>query len=234
VLKRVVTCCSVVLVLGCASNPPTVYMPSAGEEVVPFFANGQPIAAVDSDEAFLLMAVEPARVGSMECARVWLLYQNKTDEPYLLEPMKFATLIVNSEPVRAPQTPTSLLERVSNDQAVSMIVSAIGGSLEAAAAAPKDRNRVLDRTEDALTDAQVWYAIYKSSLNQGILRRNTVFPQQSVNGYIYFALDDPADTAPTWGNTGKKRRKPAETQYRVACSLPAGSKEIAFLPIEGE
>lgn len=62
----------------------------------------------------------------------------------------------------------------------------------------------------------------------------TVFPQQSVNGYIYFALDDPADTAPTWGNTGKKRRKPAETQYRVACSLPAGSKEIAFLPIEGE
>ena len=81
------------IVVGCASTTPvTKYLPEQRQNVFPFFTSGQPIAAVQADEAFMLMSLEPTHVAGRPYIRLWLLYQNTSDQPYLLEPLKFTTL----------------------------------------------------------------------------------------------------------------------------------------------
>lgn len=263
-VREFVSCCLLVA-LGCASSvPETKYLPNEAPNVSPFFSNGQPLAALQTDEAFLLLSLEPAVLGDANYMRMWLLYRNTSDTPYLLEPLKFATLtttqISNQKSAAVlPESPTAILADISNEAAAALIVQAVGGALQAATVQPtrtsthgtvqsnsgtaqflatteandlaEKRARALDRTSEALTSTSAWYDFYTTSLNQGILRRNTVFPKQSVNGYIYFPLPD---GAVRWRDRGGRYFQSKRYMHDIECRLLSGARVVRFLPIEGE
>ena len=253
--------------VGCASTvvPVTKYNPEPQQNVFPFFTKGQPIAAVQIQDAFMLMALEPTRLGYI---RLWVLYQNTSDEPYLLEPLKLASLTTTriskhkSESCSA-ESPTKILKYISDEKAVLMIVQTIGGALQAMAVAPsttsthgyvnsgssissfsatttvndelEKRANVFSRTAEAMMNTAMWYDIYKRSVSNGLLRKNTVFPGQSVNGYIYFPFPSNLTSRTTWRSEAYKRYiRSMDYMHVVSINTATGIESIKFMPIEGE
>ncbi len=243
---------------GCASTvPEPKFMPEQSQNVFPFFTSGQPIAAVQSVNAFILLSLEPTILADRRYFRLWILYQNISEEPYLLEPLRFVSLTIASiskgkSGTSTPESPTKILADISNEKALSMIMQAIGGTLQTMAARPttaetrfndgssatttindqqEKQDMVADRTAKAMANTAMWYEIYQNSISDGILRRNTVFPGRSVNGYIYF----PFPTGRKWRYVDNESY-PSSMNYllTVELELPGESQNIYFTPIEGE
>ena len=150
----------------------------------------------------------------------------------------------------SPESPTAILKEISSELANKEIMQGIGGALAAFGqtmavqmAEPttirsstgetwtvNDRgqrvlaanDRVTQRTHEAMARTRTAYDIYSSSVSAGILRRNTVFPGCSVNGYIYF----PAPKSRT-GNFPDYR-------HEVLLRLPHDEIKVAFNPAAGE
>ncbi len=258
------------IVLGCASTKPfTKYLPEQQENVFPFFTSGQPIGAIETAEAFLLLSLEPTYVAGRPYIRLWMLYQNTSDKPYLLEPLQFVTLTsthISKDKSKSsqPESPTKILAHISNDKAATMIMQAIGGTLEQMAVKPtttrtetyeianggvrtstaittvddesKKRGEIHDRTVNAMMNTAIWYELYQSSVSEGILRRNTIFPTQSVNGYIYFPFSWPGGL--DWGYRRYRDQdlflRSMDYIYSVSFVTAEGDQDIKFVPIEGE
>jgi hypothetical protein len=74
-----------------------------------------------------------------------------------------------------------------------------------------------------------WYDAFKNSISSGILRKNTMFQNQSVNGYVYFELPTLRDYA------GRKYTfNPNDRGFTLTIKIPPAQKAILFKPIEGE
>jgi hypothetical protein len=244
-----------VCVAGCASTVPlTVFQPRDTASVKSFFHAGAAIGAVYGDSVFALVQMEPfyLQQEGKDYARLWLLIQNRSSRPMLVEPLKCAVLRIESTgdasnwtPVSfTPSSPTKILATISNAQAVSQILSGIGATLEAVAAQPtsatttsstdlrwsetttfndkaEKQRAIHDRESARASAANDWYESFKGSVNQGILRRNTLFAGDGVNGYIYFQV-------PFHQPDATVRR------YVVTLELPGGEQVATFDPIEGE
>src|SRR5262245_757369 len=152
--------------VGCASTiPETIFQPRDAPGVQSFFRNGQAIGAIYSDSVLALAHIEPEQVqsgpGSPASTHVllWLLVQNRSSKPMLVEPLKFASVRVEAlhtdqiKPKRdpggytyggtpdrpfdlIPVSPTTILAKISDAQACAQIVNSIGATLEAAAQRP--------------------------------------------------------------------------------------------------
>jgi hypothetical protein len=248
----------IIFLTGCASTvPETKLMPRESDNVFPFFKAGQPIAAVQSTNAFMLLSMDRTILAQQPFFRLWILYQNNSEEPYLLEPLRFVSLNVTSIAQKkmgtsTPQSPTKILAALSNEKALSMIVEAIGGTLQEMAAQPtsaktkfndgssttttfndqhEKREQIADRTTNSMANTAMWYDIYRNSLSDGILRRNTVFPGQSVNGYIFFPF-------PGIKKSDYKENANISSDVKyfltVEMDLSGEKQTIDFTPIEGE
>ncbi|MFA4907232.1 MAG: hypothetical protein WC602_03105 [archaeon] len=96
---------------------------------------------------------------------------------------------------------------------------------------PEKINGIADMTLSNMSSTALLYDIFKNSVNTGILRRNTIFPSESINGFIYFPLpfgesfDMNQDVVPF---------EPSEYNYELYIMTQYGDKTIKFKPIEGE
>jgi len=104
--------------------------------------------------------------------------------------------------------PYKILGSIDNQKTVTMIMQAISGTVEAVGQKPttvtntqtgeqwqvsdtkEKREKVINETSASIAATSMIYDLYKQSVVAGILRRNTVFPKQSVTGYIYFKLPE--------------------------------------------
>ena len=141
-----------------------------------------------------------------------------------IKPIKFQisssdTVILKADSLNYwPQSPTEILKTIDAEKNASMILTSIGGALKAISVKGttlKDNNgntyklndkkekreKIFERTNGELNNTQDWYDIFENSFNSGVLRVNTLFPHNAVNGYVYFPLTD-ADGA-TYLNTSK-------------------------------
>lgn len=103
-----------------------------------------------------------------------------------------------------PTPPFEIFASIDNQKTVATILQAIGGVAEAVGQKPttitntetgekwqvndteEKRKEVINETNAQVATTSVAYNLYKHSIVVGILKRNTVFPNQSVTGYIYF------------------------------------------------
>ena len=252
----------VAVIAGCASTTPeTKFMPVESDAVFPFFTAGQPIASVQARDAFILLSLEPTILADEPYFRLWLLYQNTSEKPYLLEPLRSLSLRITSiakgkEGVSSPESPTKILAHISNEKASSLIMQAIGGSLKAMAVQPttaqtrfddgssatttsndqqEKRDMVGERTAMAMTNTAMWYDVYQNSISDGILRRNTVFPGRSINGYIYFPYPRAADIEGRYYEFDEPVLS-IGTRYflTIDLELSGDTLDIYFTPIAGE
>ena len=69
------------------------------------------------------------------------------------------------------------------------------------------------------------FRVFRNSVGVGVMQRYTVFPNNSVNGYIYFPFP-----GISWKATGTSFREALEYTYQIEIVTQSGSKIIEFVP----
>jgi len=218
-------------------------------------ANTMPIGIFFSDSAFYMYSLETAIVDSEKYIRLWLLYLNLSQTPYDFDPLKCTKLHMSGKRTSykdvSPDAPEKMLTVVKKTDAMDLISKTIGSQLRALAARQtefewEDYYADLLRTHTVPINwakegvvvrpfrfspsrkgsmSSDLYSIFEKSLKDGILKRYTVFPDKSVNGYIYFAFP-----GLNWKATAPGFPEAAEYSYTIEIITQSGSKLIQFVP----
>lgn len=231
---------------GCASTvPPTLFLPAA-DDVVSYFVNGMPLAAFDNNSISMLMSLETTELAGTKYMRMWFLLRNKDNATFLLDPGSSFVLYMGGYGDLLPEKPSTILASIENEKAASLILQAVGGALQSMATrdtkitsstgetlrvhdVDTKREVVKDKNAARMEATNYWYDAFKNSVSSGILRKNTMFPNQSVNGYIYFELPKERD----W--TGRTYTiSPIDREFALTIKMPSAQKVIQFKPIVGE
>ena len=236
-----------VIFCGCAhTSVPLLFEPVSAPSISTIYTNGVPIASVSTDSLFLLLALDQTQIAGDKYFRLWILAQNVSDTNMLLEPSK--TFMLNADPKElskvqknfsmSAQSPTVILNSIEDEEATHSIITAIGGALEAASAknttitsnrgdkytvhdVHEKRDVINQQTSSSMTSISNWYSIFKSSITSGILRKNTLFPGQGVNGYLYFL-----NNMQFMNKRSLKDCNPFDFDYKVIVQLPSSQKTI--------
>jgi hypothetical protein len=75
------------------------------------------------------------------------------------------------------------------------------------------------------TSTEFLSTIFSASINDGILDRHIVYPNNSVNGYVYFPFP-----GLNWKTTETWIYEAAKYEYELEIITPNGSRKIAFIP----
>ncbi len=234
---------------GCVSTtPPMIFVPQQDPQVLSFYRNGLPIGAISTDSSFIMISMEPTDLSRTRYMRLWFLYENNSSQPYLLEPLKTVNLSILGEKKTyeeiTPESPTKILADIENEKAVNLILQSIGGTLQAMATKPTsitnssgEEWKVNDRPEKIqgvtnktlvnMSNTALLYDIFRNSVNAGILRRNTIFPTESVNGYMYLPL-------PEVDKYNGIFFDPSVYTYKLLILTQHGEKTVIFTPTLGE
>ncbi len=237
-------------VVGCASVPPLVFEPLTAPEISVIYSNGVPFASASVDSVSFLLSLDRTTIAGDDYFRLWALCENLSDSTLLLEPPAIFNLVavpkqtseINQEFRMEPQSPAVLMNKIDNREALHTIAVAIGGALEAATTentvasnsrgeryviddAAEKRDRIIEQTSASLNSISDWYSVYKSSLSSGILRKNTLFKNQSVNGYVYFR-----ENMRTYSKSGHyfSDCDAEEFDYKLTVRLPGRARIIEF------
>lgn len=197
---------------GCeATVPPTVFEPESTGSVFSFYQNGYALGAFKSDSFRVVAELEKSDIPIYPpCIRVWLLYYNFSNTPFFFDPLDVARLsVIQSDNVVngiRPVPPYKVLSVIDNQKMVAMIGEAIGGVAASLQAKPtsitntqtgasyqvNDRKEkqsdIIRETGATMANTSVVYDLYKQSIVEGILQRNTIFPKQVITGYLYFQV----------------------------------------------
>ena len=213
-------------------------------------ATSIPIGVFFADSGFYMYSLEAALIDSEKYVRLWLLYKNISRTPYDLDPMRCAKLTVRKgryvyKDIR-PDPPSRISAEAGAEKAVRTISETIGTTLQAEASiqeqllgrsagfdmASTEEERGGKSTEHDLVRAGrtlmspiMLNDRFRRSVSQGVLGRNTVFPGNSVNGYMYFPFP-----GLSWKAKGKAFPEASEYTYKLELVIRNGSKMIEFTP----
>ncbi|MBX7047285.1 MAG: hypothetical protein K1X86_15755 [Ignavibacteria bacterium] len=226
-----------IIISGCSSESvlikkyKTVYEPINRDSMTSYYVSGIPFGAYENDKYSMIFTVRATNILDEEYLTFWVLLKNKNDEEYLLEPTKIFDMSVWKAGKKlenvSPVSPLEILRNVEYSKQAEIALAAIGSALKTISAKSINSvERESERLERKVNNISNWYDLYSESLNDGILRRNTIFKDKSVNGIVYFL---PSDEIP-------KSEKLAGSNYEigVTINLPNEKKEFKFKPVAGE
>lgn len=111
-----------------------------------------------------------------------------------------------------------------------MVLQSIGGALEALAQEPTTVSDGTERTDAALAETHQYYQDFRESVDLGCLRQTTVFPGQSVSGFLYFPMPGKPTRARS-ADPGESLRRPLdakECRFHLSVSAPVQITDQAF------
>jgi len=241
---------AILCAVGCASTRPGhVYLPTDDEAVYSYFVDGIPFALVQTECAEVVASLEPTRIGNSQYLRVYLSYENLTDEPYLLEPLR-AMFMRGSEgdkpfPRVEASGPSQVLGRVRREKDAALFAQALVGALQAATVRPTTvkgpgthikiddtdlkRLAIADRTAAAMAATEASGEGLRGFISGQILRRNTVWPGRLVDGFVYFPIPFVSP-----GSGGVSDDDLAEYVFHLTVATQCDSAYVEFRAIEGE
>jgi len=213
--------------------------------------SSMPVGIFFADSAFYMYALDTAIVDSEKYIRLWLLYLNLSQRPYDFDPMKCAKLHMSGKKSTykdvSPDAPERILTVVRKQDAMDSISKTIAPQLKKLATLqtefqweewwtgtlgesgmhprPFARKPFIFAPSSKGTLSSGLYEILTNSLNDGILKRYSVFPENSVNGYIYFPFP-----GLNWKVTASGFPEATEYVYTVEVITQNGSKYIEFEP----
>jgi hypothetical protein len=244
------TICVVLLFIsGCSSQSQliqkyeTIYEPVKENDIVMYYISGFPFGAYGTDKYSIIFNVQPATILDQNFLTFWMLYKNTDDKEYLLEPAKIIKMSAWKNNVKkydiSPVSPLKILEGIEKSKGEDLVSTAIAGafkSLTAKTESSVDHN--LDKTERKLNNITSWYDLYAESVNDKILRKNTIFQNKSINGLVYFysPFGEYESQYTLHGQTYnyEKNFNFSEYDIRITVALPDGVKEIRFKKVAGE
>lgn len=188
----------------------TIFYPKETENTKTYFLNGIPFSVINLDSSYMVISLDKEKIAGYQYMRLWLLYQNKSEKPYLFEPLKALKLVFYKKKERLtinPTSPTEILSRIDSEKLRKQILQIIGGALqtvsaeltpEATVTTPSGNiyviddktagEKIIDRTAINMQSTSYMYEAYKNSVNNIVLRRNTVFKDKNIMGYVYFYI----------------------------------------------
>jgi hypothetical protein len=221
-------------------SPNTYCIYSAGSSM--------PIGIFFSDSALYMYALDTAIVDSDKYIRLWMLYKNLSSLPYDFNPIRCTILHMHGKKDSFrdiyPEPPSVMLGKVNKESAVSKIAADVENILKRLAVVqtrsvfdevifdrwghqsmriPHMHGRFRPSTEGSLS-ADL-YSIFTLSVNDGILKRYTVYPENSVSGYIFFPFP-----GLQWKITASGFPEATEYVYTIEIITQSGSKSIEFEP----
>jgi len=317
---------------GCAPTIiPTIYAPIERENVKCIYSKGQAIAAVKTSDFSFLCLLDQASIGGEPYFRMWLLCNNNSEAPFLLQPSEMFQFVFDHSPVQAkandtlaalikscikpsnqkflypeeerkrvnltindvkipaywvgqtqsdylfinlhsrsllliklgtsiniedletggeehitkytlsPEKPAVILNNIDNQKLMANITTAIGGALEEISTRPttittksesgetiqstvndkREKQAVVrDKTNQSIASTSYWYDLYSGSVSEGLLRKNTIFPNRSINGYMCFPTARVYPGIPY--------------DYHFLINIPNNNCDIQFVPAQGE
>ena len=109
---------SISLLSGCApAIIPTIYAPIERENVKCIYSKGQAIAAVKTSDFSFLCLLDQASIGGEPYFRMWLLCNNNSETPFLLQPSEMFQFVFDHSPVvqaKATDTLAALIKSCIN------------------------------------------------------------------------------------------------------------------------
>jgi hypothetical protein len=226
------------------------FFPRESPNTYCLYINGpsRPIGVFFSDSGFYMYSLDTAIVDSEKYLRMWLLYKNLSQTPYRLDPMKCARLQVQGNRRLyhdiLPDWPAKLLASIDTQRAIDEVAESAGKALRALAVVQTKAADVeeyfirwggmtgpfhythgtLGPSTQGSLSADL-YSMFSGGANVGILGKYTVYPENSVNGFIYFPFPGLGWKAATSGFS-----EAAEFVYTVELITQTGSKFIQFVP----
>jgi len=218
-------------------------------------ANTMPIGIFFSDSAFYMYCLDTAVIDSEKYIRMWLLYTNLSQTPYELDPMNCLRLHMKGKKYSydglIPDQPTKIRQEVKNEDVMKMASSTIGKQLQVTAEQDgmiKDiilhfllactppnwggdpfhtvsERLIKDSKVIGRTSGKTLFQDYSASMNDGVLQRHLVYPNNSVQGYVYFPFP-----GLNWRATALGFPETAEYSYTIEIITQNGSKYIEFEP----
>lgn len=242
-MKSIILPCFVIFIMilnGCgASITPALYIPEQHNGVKLVYRNGNPFAYGKSDSISFFVSIEPEIIVGKQYMKALVLLRNNSQNEILIEPEKIASIkipMIDSILLR-PMPPYNILKDIDDKKASDLILQTIGGVINSVSVQPttvqsstggtytiddtdQKRKNIANETMAANNATEMMYELYKSSVNSGILKIHTLFPGESINGYIYFSM--PVNFNPLL-------KYPHTLSYLVLVNL-AGGSPILFTP----
>ncbi|GEM_PF-1665903 len=207
-----------------------------------------PIGVFFADSGLYMYAIDTAIIDSEKYIRLWLLYKNFSQTAYVLDPLKCLKLqMVSAKHAYRnipPDPPSNILAHLNNDQLLAATAGNAGNALQILALQTRHL-RVVEERFFKRNGGGVWgiddisaargaspeilYSIFEMSMRDGVLKAHTVFPANSVNGFVYFPFP-----GLNWKVGSGAPHDGLEYRYFLEILTQTGSKIIEFIPTYSE
>lgn len=202
-------------------------------------ASSIPIGILLTDSVLYMYCLEPIVIDSQKYIRLFLLFKNHSNTPVKFCPDNSVKLNLvgkkhsykNIEPV----SPSFILNKLQINETVATISNMVGKPLQIMAEQNIRFREEADRYFGDLGGIQgpklrglapiILYDTFVMSKHEGILKSYLVYPDNSVNGYVYFPFP-----GLHWKATGTWFHEAAQYTYELEIITPNGSKKIEFRP----
>jgi hypothetical protein len=237
-----------ILLSGCVpyAGRPIVYEAEKSDSVFPFYVDGNPVLAVVTPNSIFQSSIGYSYLATHNYIRMWMSYTNYLDEPVLFNPMEAFTLTqINltkgEELIHVPVFPSRISNSVQNEKQAALIANAFVGIAEAASTTPttyyqstgmtiqaddlKDKlNAINQNNAHRAREIADSYDYYMRSVNSFLVKKNTVFPSQTVSGFVYFEIN---------GTGGQTHYSPEDNKFVLTTNFSDLEVTVQFNPVEG-
>ncbi|MFI5252515.1 MAG: carboxypeptidase-like regulatory domain-containing protein [Bacteroidota bacterium] len=203
-----------------------------------------PIGVFFEDSALYMYTLESTVIDSQKYLRVWLLYQNLSRSVYDFNPARCVVLSLTGKGKIykdiPPDPPSKISTQIDHKKITQDIMANVGDPLRTMAIrrsqfvlqeerfpaiVPIWEMKAQPPADDGTLSSRLYSRVFTKSTNAGILQRYTVYPQSSVNGFLYFPFPDSQSKT-----SGTDLLETYEYRYKVIINTPEGKRTIDFIP----
>jgi hypothetical protein len=230
----------------------TMFFPKASGDAFCVYGTGLsvPIGMLFTDSALYMYSIEPILLDSEKYIRLWVLYENISENPCTFDPFVHVKLhmkgLKSSYRNILPDPPREIQRKISNEDAQAAAEEVIGKHIQLVGEQHRislnEELRVLSKYMSADITLRKQLEHYRAndilrgplsgismddilsrSVNDGILKPHIVYPGNSVHGFLYF---------PFPGMNWKTSTAHFEDAFAYQCEMeiqtPTGSRQIVF------
>jgi len=227
------------------SARPTVYEPKNTKTVFPYYVDGNPVAAVVTDNSIFQSAIEHTKLTNRHYMRVWVNYTNFSEDPILFDPMESFILTQTDKPSGTNSQleivyPSEIIHRVIKAEQAALITNAFIGMAEVITTTSTtfrtstgvniqrndldEKINIVNRnTSNRAQNIADNYDHFARNMNSILIKKNTVFPSRSVSGYVYFYI--PVNVNASYS--------PDDYKYKLQSEIADIDVSIIFKPVLG-